>query len=203
MTDRKGKQTNMIRTKNGLPKHCTWPKTTITALLWLDDDPERMRILREIRESMTSGERARLNSPISARQRVEKVVELHRKMADDPYRGRQREPFVEVGTGAQAPAGFAGLREHVPLTGSEFSLFYILKCHDDGAIIVVMLAPLAVTRGRCRPFNQILGRLGFFGSLLPSFGGSRPADLGASSSSNDHRSLHRHSTFSKSRADRQ
>ena len=30
-------------------------KTTITALLWLDDDPERMRILREIREQHEAG----------------------------------------------------------------------------------------------------------------------------------------------------
>ena len=33
-----------------------------------------MTILREIRHTMTVGERARLNSPISARQRVEKVL---------------------------------------------------------------------------------------------------------------------------------
>jgi hypothetical protein len=57
--------------RHGLDK---FDKTTITALLWLDDDPQRMSILREIRESMTPGERARLNSPITARQRVEKVL---------------------------------------------------------------------------------------------------------------------------------
>lgn len=64
-------------------------KTTITALLWLDDDPERMRILREIRESMTPGERARLNSPRSARDRVEKVLKARaagteERMKDSP-----------------------------------------------------------------------------------------------------------------------
>jgi hypothetical protein len=49
-------------------------KTSMTAVLWLHDDPERMSILREIRETMTPGERSRLNSPISARQRVENVL---------------------------------------------------------------------------------------------------------------------------------
>jgi hypothetical protein len=64
--------------------------TTITALLWLDDDPQRMRILREIRESMTPGQRARLNSPISARQRVERVLKARasgteEKQKDSPF----------------------------------------------------------------------------------------------------------------------
>jgi hypothetical protein len=49
-------------------------KTSMTAVLWLNDDPERMTTLREIRETMTPGERARLNSPITARQRVEKIL---------------------------------------------------------------------------------------------------------------------------------
>lgn len=49
-------------------------KTSLTAVLWLHDDPERMSTLREIRDTMTVGERARLNSPITARQRVEKVL---------------------------------------------------------------------------------------------------------------------------------
>jgi hypothetical protein len=52
----------------------TMDKTSISAVLWLYDDPERMTILREIRETLSVGERARLNSPISARQRVEKVL---------------------------------------------------------------------------------------------------------------------------------
>jgi hypothetical protein len=43
-------------------------------VLWLNDDLERMGILRELRESMTPGERSRLNSPITARKRVESIV---------------------------------------------------------------------------------------------------------------------------------
>jgi hypothetical protein len=48
-------------------------KTSISCVLWLHDEPERLTILREIRDTMKVGERARLNSPISARQRVEKL----------------------------------------------------------------------------------------------------------------------------------
>jgi hypothetical protein len=52
----------------------TMDKTSMTAVLWLNEDAERMNTLREIREAMTPGERSRLNSPISARQRVEKLL---------------------------------------------------------------------------------------------------------------------------------
>jgi hypothetical protein len=49
--------------------------TAFTAVLWLGDDPERMTILREkILNKMDPGQRSRLNSPISARQRVEKIL---------------------------------------------------------------------------------------------------------------------------------
>jgi hypothetical protein len=45
--------------------------TTLAAVLWLNEDAERITILRESLAAMTPGERSRLNSPISARQRVE------------------------------------------------------------------------------------------------------------------------------------
>lgn len=52
----------------------TMDKTSISAVLWLHDDANRLNMLREIRDAMTPGERSRLNSPISARQRVEKEM---------------------------------------------------------------------------------------------------------------------------------
>jgi hypothetical protein len=45
--------------------------TTLAAVLWLNEDAERITILRESLAAITPGERSRLNSPISARQRVE------------------------------------------------------------------------------------------------------------------------------------
>src|SRR6478672_8735402 len=49
----------------------TMDRTSISAVLWLGDEPERLKVLRELREAMTPGQRSRLNSPITARQRVE------------------------------------------------------------------------------------------------------------------------------------
>jgi hypothetical protein len=54
----------------------TMDKTSVSAILWLHDDPERMTTLRQIRDTMTVGARAQLNSPISARQRVEKLLKV-------------------------------------------------------------------------------------------------------------------------------
>ena len=53
-------------------------RTSISAVLWLGDDPERMKVLRELREAMTPGQRSRLNSPITARQRVEAILQARR-----------------------------------------------------------------------------------------------------------------------------
>ena len=47
---------------------------SLSAVLWLGEDPERMRILRELRDAMTPGQRSRLNSPIAARQKVERIL---------------------------------------------------------------------------------------------------------------------------------
>ena len=53
-------------------------KTSFTAVVWLGDDPERMKVLRELREAMPPGQRSRLNSPITARQRVEAILQARR-----------------------------------------------------------------------------------------------------------------------------
>src|SRR5262249_16446608 len=46
---------------------------SLTCVLWLGE-PEHMAILREIRGAMKPGQRSRLNSPISAQQRVKEVI---------------------------------------------------------------------------------------------------------------------------------
>jgi hypothetical protein len=61
----------------------TMDKQSISAVLWLHDNPEHMTILREIRDTMTIGERSRLNSPISARQRVEKLLKVRTKAREE------------------------------------------------------------------------------------------------------------------------
>jgi hypothetical protein len=52
----------------------TMDKTSISAVLWLGDDPERMKVLRDLRDALSPGQRSRLNSPITARQRVEAIL---------------------------------------------------------------------------------------------------------------------------------
>ena len=63
--------------------------TSISALLWLGDDAERMQILRELRDAMNPGRRSRLNSPITARKLVDKVIKARNggteeKVKDSP-----------------------------------------------------------------------------------------------------------------------
>jgi hypothetical protein len=55
-------------------------------VLWLGDDPERVRVLRELRDAMTPGQRSRLNSPISARQRVEGILQARRIGTEETVR---------------------------------------------------------------------------------------------------------------------
>ena len=54
-------------------------KTSFTAVLWLGDDPERMKgPARAARGHVSPGQRSRLNSPITARQRVEAILQARR-----------------------------------------------------------------------------------------------------------------------------
>jgi hypothetical protein len=71
---------------DGINIHDKSAMTAFTAVQWLWDKPERMEILREIRDAMTPGERARLNSPISARQRVEKLLQARAKGTEEKLR---------------------------------------------------------------------------------------------------------------------
>jgi hypothetical protein len=68
--------------RDGMDTDDNSTKTAMTAVLWLHDDPERITALRELRDAMKPGERARLNSPISARQRVEKILKARAKGSD-------------------------------------------------------------------------------------------------------------------------
>ena len=75
---------------------------SITAVLWLHDNSERLEILEEIREAMTAGERARFNSAITARQRVEKRLKIRKAAAEAREEGREGEPEETVRTSPMA-----------------------------------------------------------------------------------------------------
>jgi hypothetical protein len=80
----------------------TMEKASVTAVLWLNDELERLSILREIRDTMTVGERARLNSPITARQRVEKILKVRKAAAEARKEGREGEPEETLRTSPTA-----------------------------------------------------------------------------------------------------
>jgi hypothetical protein len=61
----------------------TMDRPSLTAVLWLHANPEHLVILNEIISTMTEGERSRLNSPITARQRVQKVLKKRANKSDD------------------------------------------------------------------------------------------------------------------------
>jgi hypothetical protein len=65
----------------------TMPATT--ALLWLHEDEQRLAVLAEVRAALTTpGERARFNSPITAKQHVVKRLEA-RARAEERARGKR------------------------------------------------------------------------------------------------------------------
>ena len=69
---------NLMR-QDGIDTSDKSAMTAFTAVLWLHEEPERLTILREITDAMTPGMRARLNSPITARQGVEGVLKARAK----------------------------------------------------------------------------------------------------------------------------
>jgi len=76
----------LMRRHDGLDWDDKSVKNSMGAVLWLNDDAQRLTVLREIRGTMKPGERARLNSPISARQRVEKVIAARASGSEDTLR---------------------------------------------------------------------------------------------------------------------
>ena len=99
----------------------TMDKTSISAVLWLGDDPERMKVLRDLRDAMSPGQRSRLNSPITARQRVEAIL-----------KARQHGPEVEE-TVRVSPVAL--LKEQIMAQAREIEeLQTKLAKHDDGSL---------------------------------------------------------------------
>jgi hypothetical protein len=90
-------------------------KSTFTAVLWFYDDEKveerRREILEEIRRNMTPGHRARLNSPISAQQRV--LDELRTRGLAPAKKPRAPKPANDLD---QANARLKSARSIAPVT---------------------------------------------------------------------------------------
>jgi len=82
---------NLLMRQDGLD---SIPKGAISAILWLHD-PERRKVLDEIRAEMTDGERARLNSPITARQRVETAIKAAKTETPPPPKASLRTQLAD------------------------------------------------------------------------------------------------------------
>ena len=114
----------------------TMDKTSISAVLWFHDDAERLNVLREIREAMTPGERSRLNSPISARQRVEKLLAARSKGESAEEKLKDSPVVLLKRKVAEQEREIATLRER--LAKSDGSLFDLKN--DSAADIVAAIA---------------------------------------------------------------
>jgi hypothetical protein len=94
-------------------------KTSISALLWLGDEAERMQILREMRDAMNPGERSRLNSPITARKRVEQSLKARQAGTEETVK--------------QSPVAL--LKGHIVEQARKIAeLEQQLAKHDDGSL---------------------------------------------------------------------
>jgi hypothetical protein len=70
---------NFLMQQDGIDTSDKSVTACFTAVMWLHEEPERLIILRQILDAMTPGQRARLQSPISARQRVNAVLKARAK----------------------------------------------------------------------------------------------------------------------------
>jgi len=110
----------------------------LSDVLWLGDEhnPERMIILRELRAGMTPGDRARLNSPRSARQRVEAVLKARARGDAAPERVSPLEQLKR--RNAELERELAQVRAE--LARKDDGSLFDLKNDDDADIVTTMVA---------------------------------------------------------------
>ena len=74
----------------------TMDKRAVTAVLWLGEKPERLQWLKKMRDAMTPGQRSRLNSPHSARCRVEQILNAKSSSAPTEDKAERRTPMAKL-----------------------------------------------------------------------------------------------------------
>jgi hypothetical protein len=114
----------------------------LTNVAWLHDDPERLTILREIRQSMTPGERSRLNTPIAARQRV--TAELKARAGGGEAKQKHSPITIYKQQLAEAARKIAHLEEQ--LAASEAGSLFDIKRDSAEDIGQVMAAHMSEGR---------------------------------------------------------
>jgi hypothetical protein len=119
----------------------TMDKKAMTAVLWLHENAEHLAILREIRSTMTEGERSRLNSPITAQQRVRKVLQRRTK---DPDNNPHVSPLADLRHQLlEKTREIAHLQERLAAAENDGSLFDLRSdsIDDIARTIVNTIAP--------------------------------------------------------------
>jgi hypothetical protein len=134
----------------------TMDKISVTAVLWLGDDPERMRLLRDLREAMTPGQRSRLNSPIRARQRVEAILQARRSGVDEGTVGASPVALLKHQIVEQARE-IAEL-QHKLAKREEGSLFD-LKHDSADDIATAIVGTLSAHKAKAPPLLTVAGDL--------------------------------------------
>jgi hypothetical protein len=117
----------------------------MSAVLWLRDDPEREKILREILAALTPGQRSRLNTPIAARQRVMALLKAREGGSEDKFKQSPVRIYKEQI--AEQNREIAHLKEQLAAAENETSLFD-LKRDSAGQIIRVFTDPTAISEGK-------------------------------------------------------
>jgi hypothetical protein len=115
-------------------------KQSITCTLWLLDNPRHRMVLRETLDAMEPGPRSRLNSPISARQRVEKV--LKSRAAGTEERMKESPVALLKKQIADKDREIADLKTKVARSGSLFDL------KQDDAVSIGRIIGETVSEGR-------------------------------------------------------
>jgi hypothetical protein len=132
----------------------TMDKTSITAVLWLNDDGERLNVLREIREGLTPGERSRLNSPISARQRVEKVLKARDVGAEETMK---TSPLaVAKKMIADRDREISILQEHINELEADREQGSLFDLRRDNATDIATVIAGTVTQGKAKKIAALI-----------------------------------------------
>lgn len=135
----------------------TMDKTSISAVLWFHDDAERLNILREVREAMSPGERSRLNSPISARQRIEKILKA--RAGDTEERLRVSPVAIYKQQVNEQNREIAHLRERLAAAENDTSLFDLRRDSAE-QIVRVLTDPSVISAHKAKAIaNGILAAL--------------------------------------------
>jgi hypothetical protein len=139
---------NQLMRDDGFDTNDKTNMSHMSAVLWLRDNPEHEKVLREIREAMSPGQRSRLNTPIAARQRVKAELERREKERHgtvDEMEARSSPLAIYKKQIAEQNRKIAHLEEQLAAAENDTSLFDLKRSSAD-EIVRVMTDPTAISQ---------------------------------------------------------